>query len=142
MISVALHAVATNLVVRALIKYAQPSHERFGHRSRPVILGLTAAALALKHFLDIVLWAIAYLFFTGNEQLANFETAVYFSSVTYTTLGYGDIVLTGSWRIMCGIEAMNGILVFGWSTALLFVLVQRIWFADPTALTTGKRSDS
>lgn len=129
-ITVALHATVTSIIVNLLQKYVPVSNKRFGRRARPFILGLTAAALALKHFIDIVLWAIAYLFFVGEQQLEDFETAVYFSSVTYTSLGYGDVVLTGWWRILCGIQAMNGILLFGWSTAILFLLVQRMWLAD------------
>ena len=129
-ITVALHAIATTWVVHLLTKYAKSSHDRFGRRVRPFILGFVAAALSVKHYVDIVLWAIAYQNFAGRDQFEDFETAVYFSSITYTSLGYGDLVLSGSWRILCGIQAMNGILLFGWSTALLFVLVQKMWFAD------------
>ena len=89
-----------------------------------------AAALSIKHYVDIILWAIAYRNFAGQDQFEDFGTAVYFSSITYTSLGYGDIVLSGHWRILCGIQAMNGILLFGWSTALIFVVVQRMWFED------------
>jgi voltage-gated potassium channel len=129
-VTVALHAMATSFIVSLLQKHAFVTHQRFGRGVRPVILGLAAGALAVKHFADIVLWAIAYRNFAGVDQFEDFETAVYFSSVTYTTLGYGDIVLTSGWRIICGIEAMNGIMLFGWSAALLFVVVQRMWFVD------------
>ncbi len=52
--------------------------------------------------------------------------------MTYTTLGYGDITLSGPWRIMSGIEAINGVLLAGWSTAALFALVQKILQAYQT----------
>lgn len=132
-ITVALHAIATTLILGLFKRYALPHHQRVGTASRPVILGLTAAALAVKHYLDIVLWALGFWFFAGHEEFASFESAVYFSSVTYTTLGYGDIVLTNRWRLVCGVEAMNGILLFGWSTALLFLLVQHLWFGNDRA---------
>ena len=54
-----------------------------------------------------------------------FEEAVYFSFVTFTTVGFGDVVLTPGVRLLSGIEALNGIILVGWSTALLFAVVQR-----------------
>ncbi len=134
-ITVALHAIETSLVLGLLKKYGLPHHHRVGTSSRPIILGLTAACLAGKHYVDIALWALAYWCFSGRAEFADFESAVYFSSVTYTTLGYGDIVLTNNWRLVCGVEAMNGILLFGWSTALLFLLVQKLWFGGNDAST-------
>ena len=83
----ALHATATTFIIHLLKTYAISPHHRFGRNARPFILGLTAAALAVKHFIDIALWAIAYQYFAGTDQLEDFETAVYFSSVTYTSLG-------------------------------------------------------
>ena len=141
-ITVALHAIATTFIVHLLKTYAISSHQRFGRYARPFIIGFTAAALAVKHFVDIGLWAIAYQNFAGPDQFEDFEAAVYFSSVTYTSLGYGDVVLTGSWRILCGIQAMNGILLFGWSTALLFLLVQRMWFADEVPIGKNRNQDA
>lgn len=54
------------------------------------------------------------------------EEALYFSTVTLTTLGYGDITLDEQWRLFASLEAANGIILFGWSTALIFAVVQRI----------------
>ena len=51
---------------------------------------------------------------------------MYVSLVTFTTLGYGDITLDLRWRWLSGIEAMNGILLFGWTTATLFWIVQKV----------------
>jgi hypothetical protein len=62
-----------------------------------------------------------------SDELATFEQAAYFSFVTFTTLGYGDITLSESWRLLSGIEALNGILLVGWTTAMIFTVVQRIW---------------
>jgi hypothetical protein len=59
--------------------------------------------------------------------LGTFEEAIYFSFVTFTTLGYGDITLPEIWRILSGFEALNGVLLIGWSTAMLFAVVQRTW---------------
>ena len=52
---------------------------------------------------------------------------LYFSVVTFTTLGYGDISLSADYRLLSGIEALNGIILVGWTTAMIFSVVQRIW---------------
>jgi voltage-gated potassium channel len=90
------------------------------------ILSSTAIFLMILHFTEITVWALAYLLITDIPQLSNFEEAIYFSMITYTTVGYGDITLIPRWRIMSGFEAMSGILLFGWSTALFFSAVQRL----------------
>jgi Flp pilus assembly protein protease CpaA len=71
------------------------------------------------------LWAGTYMIF-GTFQ--TFEEALYFSIVTFTTLGYGDITLDADWRLLASIEASTGIIIFGWSTAILMAVVQRLYF--------------
>lgn len=93
------------------------------------LLGLTTVVLLLLHILEVVVWAMAYLWI-GVEEIKDFEDATYFSTVTFTTLGYGDVVLAGNWRMLAAVEAMVGLLIFGWSTALLFAVVQRLWQAN------------
>lgn len=92
-----------------------------------VLLIQTALVLVGLHTIEIVLWALTYLAMVPAAELASIEEAVYFSFVTFTTLGYGDITLSEGWRLLSGFEALNGILLVGWSTATLFVVVQRIW---------------
>ena len=71
---------------------------------------------------------MAHLLILPGGQLKTFEEATYFSVVTFTTLGYGDMTLHDhDWRLLSGIEALNGILLVGWTTALLFLVVQRSW---------------
>jgi hypothetical protein len=50
--------------------------------------------------------------------------------VTYTTLGYGDVVLSGEWRTLAAIQAGNGVIIFGWTTALIFYFIQKIYKAN------------
>ena len=52
---------------------------------------------------------------------------IYFSMVTFTTLGFGDVVLTGQWRTLASIQAANGVIIFGWTTALIFYFIQQIY---------------
>ncbi|MGB3020865.1 MAG: potassium channel family protein, partial [Methyloceanibacter sp.] len=62
--------------------------------------------------------------------IGSFEQAVYFSTVTFTTLGFGDIILDERWRLLSSFEAANGLLMFGWSTALVFVAVKWVYQND------------
>ena len=77
--------------------------------------------LFLATILEVWTWAVLYLVLGAIGSL---ETAVYFSTVTFTTLGFGDITLDEEWRLLSSFEAANGLLMFGWSTALVFVAVQ------------------
>ena len=94
--------------------------------SLPTLAG-TAIVLVALHAIQIGIWAITYKVLVPEGELPSFEAAAYFSFVTFTTLGYGDITLSEGWRLLSGIQALNGILLVGWSTAVLFAVVQRIW---------------
>ena len=139
LITVGLHAVATTQAIYLLKKYGKKRGPNTSVRSKPLILGMTGVFLSIKHYIDIILWAVAYWIFAGAEHFTNFEDAVYFSSVTYTTLGYGDVTLSDNWRLLCGIQAMNGVLLFGWSTAILFYLVQRFWSEERRKTEAGEQ---
>ena len=77
--------------------------------------------------LEVLVWAVAYLALNALEGL---EQAVYFSMVTFTTLGYGDVLLDDRWRLLASFEAANGIIMFGWTTAIVMAVVHRIFIAD------------
>ena len=89
------------------------------------ILVRTAFVLLGLHLVEIGLWAAAYHFLPIDE-IASFEQATYFSVVTFTTLGYGDITLSAPWRSLAGVEALSGVLLLGWSTALSFAVLQTL----------------
>jgi hypothetical protein len=91
------------------------------------VLVTTALALTFLHILEIMLWALCYLYIEPQPILGTLEEAFYFSAVTFTALGYGDITLDPEWRILSGMQAINGILLIGWSTAFIFAVLQRIW---------------
>ena len=91
------------------------------------LLCSTALLLLLLHMAEVVPWASVYLLLPGLDSIDSYEQATYFATVTFASLGYGDIVIDGPWRLLSAVQAMNGLLVFGWSTALLFAVVERIW---------------
>ena len=78
-------------------------------------------ALAVLHHVEAACWAIVYV---GLDVLPDWDTAVYFSIVTMTSVGYGDVTLSGDWRLLAALQAMNGMLLFGLSTAFLFAILQ------------------
>jgi voltage-gated potassium channel len=87
-------------------------------------LVFTSVFFLILHLIEIMLWAITYRQLVAAGELKSFGEAFYFSIVTFTTLGYGDITLSEQWRILSGVEAVNGILLVGWTTALLFAVIQ------------------
>ena len=123
-VTILIHALSSSVLIGVLRKNAASFQARFGELKALI---LTAVWLLLTHILETVIWAVAYCFIVGGDKFANFEDAAYFSTVTFTTLGYGDIVIEGHWRMLSACQAMTGLLVFGWSTALLFAVVERVW---------------
>jgi fermentation-respiration switch protein FrsA (DUF1100 family) len=91
-----------------------------------LILGLTGVFLALLflHLLECALWAV---FYYAAGCFDNAHDAIYFSLITYATVGYGDLVLDKAWRLYGGIEALTGILMLSWSTAILIAFVQWVY---------------
>jgi hypothetical protein len=85
----------------------------------------------LVHLVQIVVWAFFYTWKGGMPDLA---TACYFSAVTYTTTGYGDLVLPQEWRLVGGVEALTGIMMCGLSTGFFFAVFTKIFglFVDKT----------
>ncbi len=125
-LTVVIHAIGSTLLVRHLVQHYADEQ---GWRPRVAITVLIKAVIVLVilHTLEIMLWAGSYTLILPAGELTSFEQAVYFSFVTFTTLGYGDITLSEGWRILSGIEALSGILLIGWTTAMLFSIVQHLW---------------
>jgi voltage-gated potassium channel Kch len=83
--------------------------------------------LIIPVILDVLLWAVIYRY----EALPDFQDAFYFSTVTFTTVGYGDIVVGQEWRQLATFEAIDGWFIFGWATALIIAIIQRLNRSDP-----------
>jgi hypothetical protein len=124
-LTVAIHAVGSTYWLRFLTRRLPGSDQPWPPRTALAALMTTAISLLMLHAVEVFLWALTYLALPGSN-LETLEQAVYFSLVTFTTLGYGDVTLNLRWRTLSGIEAMNGILLFGWTTALLFSVVQKV----------------
>jgi hypothetical protein len=80
----------------------------------------------LAHLMEIALWAAL---FQMCGEFKSFELAYYHSAVNYTTLGYGDLIMSPSWKLLGPLEAADGALMFGVSTAMIFAVAQRLILA-------------
>jgi len=83
-----------------------------------VIFGALAA-----HLIEMAFWAVLFVI---CGEFSDFVTAYYHSAVNYTSLGYGDIIMSPAWRLLAPIETADGMLLFGVSTAMIFALIQRL----------------
>jgi len=96
--------------------------------SRMLVAGLLLVTSVLwivaMHILESLIWALLYVEIGEFDNLA---AALYFSVVTATTLGYGDLLLSAEWRLLSSFEAMGGLILFGASTAFLLALMGRVF---------------
>lgn len=92
-------------------------------RNLPAFLFLFGVILGL-HLIEICAWAGFYFW---RKCLPDFETSFYFSATSYTTLGYGDVVLPRPWRLTGALESLTGVLLLGWSAAFFFGVVSRLF---------------
>ena len=91
--------------------------------TQALLVVAAVGSLFVLHAIEIWLYAA---FYVAVGELKTFSEALYFSTSTYATIGYGDIVLTPRWRIVGAIEGVNGIILLGWSTAFFVSIVQRL----------------
>jgi hypothetical protein len=117
-LTVAIHAAGLSAMLPRLFS-ALPNR-----RFWPLTWQLLGVAwrLILLHLAEIAVWA---LFYWWQECLPDMESSFYFSGVTYTTVGYGDLVLPKEWRLLGPVEGLTGILMCGLSTGLFFAVVSR-----------------
>jgi hypothetical protein len=94
------------------------------------MLTRVVGGLLVLHLLEMAMWAGA---FRAAGVLPDFESSLYYSLESYTTVGYGDLVVKPSWRLVGPIEAAVGILMFGWSTGFIVAALQRIYSSRPEA---------
>ena len=86
----------------------------------------TSVFLIFIHLVQAAIWALVFMLLPEVTEFETFEKSMYFSLVTFTTLGYGEITIASGNRILAGLEAMNGITLIGWSTAFMFAIFQEL----------------
>jgi Ion channel len=87
------------------------------------IVSLIISYALVAHLLEIALWAVLFMI---CGEFADFAGAYYHSAVNYTSLGYGDVIMSPSWKLLGPLETADGMLLFGVSTAMIFAIIQRM----------------
>ncbi len=119
--TIVIHALVMAVVVWAAQK---ASTVKIAHSRLLLVLVMIAivSVLMTAHTFEVTVWSLAYATFGAAPAGAD---PFYFAFVNYTTLGYGDVVPVERWRLLGPMTAMNGVLLFGWSTAVIFEVLRR-----------------
>jgi Ion channel len=119
-----IHTIGIIFLIAMLKRLGVRDSNSLGYPAMTGILVLTILVILVLHTVEIWIWAAMYFLL---DQFQDFARALYFSVVTYTTLGYGDIVLKPRWQLLSSLEAVNGIILFGVSTAFVFAVMRRLF---------------
>jgi len=122
-LTVVIHGQGMGLASRYFKRFGRPPVGSKRAGPHVIVLIMIVAIMLATHFVEISAWALFY-FATG--MLTDFKSAMTYSVNSYTTLGATSIELPGRWQGLGGFEAIAGMLMFGWSTAVLAVMVQKI----------------
>jgi hypothetical protein len=119
--NIAIHAVVMATVVGTARRALKWNH-RWPQAWLAAVMVATVGILLVAHVAEVITWSLAYAILDvappGSDGL-------YFAFVNYTTLGYGDVVPVARWRLLGPMTAMNGVLLFGWSTAVIFEVLRQ-----------------
>ncbi len=128
-LTVVIHAVTQEQLIQFLERFAPVLSKIFGRYWKILVTITAVMGILLALIAEMWLWAILYLK-SGDPAVNTLESALYFSASTFTTLGFGDVILSPDWRLLGSFEATNGLLLFGWSTAFLFEIIFNVYRND------------
>lgn len=123
-LTVVIHAVALDYLMRFLERAGPNVFQRFRRTWKIPMLIIAVLGNFLAIMFEIWIWTIFYL---GMNILPDLEEALYFSTQTFTTVGYGDIHLDTNWRLLSAFQSANGFILFGWSTAFIFEVMSKLY---------------
>jgi hypothetical protein len=118
--TIAIHAI----FMAAVLRVARIANERATSRQSLRLVGVMIATVSVfmaAHIAEVAVWALAYRIVGAAPPGADL---IYFAFVNYTTLGYGDVIPIERWHLLGPMTAMNGVLLFGWSTAVIFAVLR------------------
>ena len=118
--NIAIHAMVMIVVIR-VARHVAAKWEAFPTSRLGVVMIATVAVLMAAHMCEIAVWSLAYAVVGATPEGAD---RLYFAFVNFTTLGYGDILPAPRWRLLGPMTAMNGVLLFGWSVAVIFEVMR------------------
>jgi hypothetical protein len=123
LLSLLSYGVATGLLIRLAARLIRGGHARLSLRKDVLVMTALTLLTAAMHLTQVGLWAVLLL---ACEELPTFEQAFYVSAENYTALGYGDVLLSGRWRLLGPLEVINGLLLVGLSSAVLFAVLSHL----------------
>lgn len=122
--TVVIHAIALDRLMIILEKAGPKVFRRYRVLWKIPLLIITVVGVFSAHIVQMWLWAIFYM---SVGALETFEECLYFSTSTFTTVGYGDLVLNKDWRLISSFQSANGFILFGWSTAFIFEVMSKLY---------------
>jgi hypothetical protein len=128
--NIAIHAIVMAAVLWAARLADERATSRLSLRLVAVMIA-TVSVLMAAHIAEVAVWAFAYMMVGAAPAGTDF---IYFAFVNYTTLGYGDVTPIERWQLLGPMTAMNGVLLFGWSTAVIFAVLRK-------AMVTGRSEE-
>lgn len=123
-LTVLVHAIALDRLMPLLEDIGPSFYKALRKFWKTGILVLTVLWLFVSHIVQIWLWAFLYLYL---DSFVTIEEALYFSTTTYTTVGYGDVLMDPGWRLLSAFQSANGFILFGWSTAFIFEVTSKLY---------------
>ncbi|HXK03014.1 MAG TPA: potassium channel family protein, partial [Verrucomicrobiae bacterium] len=122
--TVVIHSGGTVILLWSVVKARARNSRPAGPVGITAHVTILVLALLQLHLLEVALWGAVY---SHQGCFPDLRTSLYFSLISYATVGYGDILLNQHYRVLGGIEALAGVMMMSWSTAILIAYLQRVY---------------
>src|SRR5262245_3961018 len=119
-----LHVAGLFLLVEWLLRGREYLAQKGAAASNAILMVLLFSGIMFLHVSETTMWAV---FYYKRALFSDFETALYFSLTSYTTIGYGDVLLPQRWRLLGAIVVVTAVLFSGISTALIFAVMSAMF---------------
>lgn len=127
MITVIFQSLSFDIIIRKAVWLIEKRINALKSMWKAAIIASVTFSVACVLIIEVWFWGLFYYYI---DEFPNLETALYFSTSAFTTVGFGDIYLDREWRLLSSIEAMNGFIMFGWATAFIFEIVSHVYKAE------------
>jgi hypothetical protein len=122
--TIMVHAIALTAIAHYVRREQQLGRAGVGYWKDVAIVASVTLLALLAHLVEMTIWALVL---EACGEFTRLAAAFYHSAMNYTSLGYGDVVMSDAWKLLGPLEAANGLLMFGVSTAIIFAVIQRLF---------------